>query len=97
MDFTFYKIADKEISEPRVVCQINSLSRISRNFDIIIIDEAKDFCNYLCSSHLAENSPIGNNEKFYDLIFNSVKIFLLDADLDINIYFFFRNIIVMKE
>ena len=60
----------------------------------MIIDEVKDFCNYICSDHFEKNSGRFTIGKLKRLIVDSKKVYLIDADLDTSILFFFRNIII---
>jgi hypothetical protein len=86
-EFDFIKYNDFQgiINHDQVIVQINSLHRLNRYFtpDVLLIDEAKDFCTYICSGHFCEEFVTqASYAQLERLICISQKIFLMDADLD---------------
>ena len=97
-DFKLYsEITDQYITAKRVICQIDSLTRLDRDkYDYVIIDECESLARYLTSNHFTRNNKaaiiVSNLEMRID---DADHAYIMDADLSdrcINYYTKIRNV-----
>lgn len=90
----YSEIKDSDIVEKRIICQIDSLLRLSYDeYDYIIIDEAESMARYLSSPHFIKNPKASRiKEEFEYYIKNSEKIIVMDADLSDRCINYYKNI-----
>lgn len=91
----YFDIPEKMITSDKIICQIDSLSRITRNsFDYIILDEIETLCRYVTSTFFNRLSYAQLIIDFFKILLqNSKKLFIMDADLSTKSYNFINNII----
>jgi len=78
--FRHYQDINGDINSDRVICQLDSILRISFNkYDLIVLDELEGLLNHL-SSPLIKNQYMIYN-KLKSMILNSNKILCMDGDL----------------
>jgi hypothetical protein len=88
-------IADPDIHAKRIICQIDSLGRLSRDtYDYVIIDECESLARYITSSHFIKNPKsniiVANLEMRVE---NAKKIIIMDADLSDRCFGYYKTII----
>ena len=95
-DFKLYsECKEQEIDENKVICQIDSLTRLVKDYyDYVIIDECESLARYLTSQHFTKN-PKANSTitqlEFY--IENANKIIAMDADLSIRTQDYIKQLV----
>ena len=95
----YSEIKESDIVEKRIICQIDSLLRLSyEEYDYIIIDEAESLARYLSSTHFIKNPKAGRiKEELEYYIKNSTKIIVMDADLSDRCINYYKNITRVDE
>lgn len=82
--FPGFKTYIEDIDAPHLICQYESLWRITTDFDIVIIDECRSVCNNI-SSHKTNGQRLYNNANtLKSFIQLAKKCILLDADLEVD-------------
>ena len=77
-DFIDYRDIDGKIREEKVICQLESIHRISRKFDIVILDEIHELINQVISNY--HNNIMLLRENFKLLITNPI-VKCMDANI----------------
>lgn len=79
----YSNIESHDITSKRVICQIDSLSRIQTvKYDYIVIDECESLARYLTSQHFVKNPKASFIvSQLETRLVKSDHIYLLDADL----------------
>jgi hypothetical protein len=95
----YSEIKDNEIVEKRIICQIDSLLRLSYDeYNLIIIDEAESMARYLSSQHFIKNPKAGRIKEELDYYLkNANKIIVMDADLSDRCVNYYKNITNTRE
>lgn len=94
--FDFYKdIREHSITSKRIICQIDSLSRLdAAGYDVLIVDECESVARYLTSSHFVRNPKAMLIESELEmLVQNSGRVIIMDADLSDRSLNFYSNIV----
>ena len=98
----YSQINDHYITANRIICQLDSLMRLSKTaYDIVIIDECESLARYMTSSHFTNNkrcSLVIDNLQI--LIQQAKQVFIMDADLSdrcLNYYSKIMDINLNKE
>ena len=91
-------IKDPIITDNRIICQVDSLIRLSKeSFDIVIIDECESLARYLSSSHFIKNDKAGYIISMLEMRINNAEhIYILDADLSDRSFTYIKNIINLQ-
>jgi len=89
-------ITDPYITAKRVICQIDSLTRLDRDkYDYVIVDECESLARYLTSTHFTRNSKAAIIVSTLEMrIDDAEHVYIMDADLSdrcINYYTKIRN------
>lgn len=91
----YSEIEDSDIRDKRIICQIDSISRLQlAKYDIIIVDECESMARYLSSSHFKKNNKalyIINKYEYY--IKNANNVYILDADLSDRCMIYYNKLI----
>lgn len=75
-----FKLYSKDINADRLICQVDSLQRLTNlKYDLIIVDESESVLNHFSSASLKDK--FGTFQYFVSLCFNAKKILALDGDL----------------
>ena len=90
----YSQIKDNNIYSKRIICQIDSITRLKYEYDIIIVDECETLARYITSQHFTKNQKAKYIiETFVYNIKHADNVFILDADLsDRCINFYKKNI-----
>ncbi len=68
-------------NENRLICSIESIKYCREYYDYLIIDESESIAVNIIGGMNMKNNPIDNMIKFYNLVNNSEKVFVMDAYL----------------
>lgn len=68
-------------SYDRIICSIESLRYCRKQYDYLLIDESESIATNLIGGMNMKQDPISNILKFYELVNNSSKVFVMDAYL----------------
>lgn len=88
-------ISEPEISAKKIICQIDSLTRLSRDsYDYVIIDECESLARYKTSTHFTKN-PKANYivSLLEDRVENANKVIIMDADLSDRCINYYKRIL----
>jgi len=79
----YSQISEHNINSNRIICQLDSLLRLSRtSYDIIIVDECESLARYMTSSHFINNNKASLIIENLQLLVQEAKqVFIMDADL----------------
>jgi hypothetical protein len=79
----YSQIAEHHITSNRIICQLDSLMRLSKtSYDIIIVDECESLARYMTSSHFINNNKASLIIENLQLLIQEAKqVFIMDADL----------------
>ena len=99
-DFKLYSdIADQDIHAKRIICQLDSLGRLSRDtYDYVIIDECESLARYITSSHFIKNPKSNMIVSHLEMrIEDAKKIIIMDADLSDRCMNYYKKIINQSD
>jgi len=65
----------------RIICSVESLRYCRQQYDYLLIDESESIATNLIGGMNMKQDPINNILKFYDMVNNSKKVFVMDAYL----------------
>ena len=78
--FPDFEIYYNSFMEDKIICQVDSLDKLSiNNYDLVIIDESESVLNHFSASSL--KNPKDTFELFCSYLYNAKKIICLDGDL----------------
>jgi hypothetical protein len=95
----YSEIKENEIVEKKIICQIDSLLRLSYDeYDLIIIDEAESMARYLSSQHFIKNVKAGRIKEELDYYLkNANQVIVMDADLSDRCVNYYRSVTRIKK
>lgn len=79
----YSEIKEQTIHAKRLICQIDSLSRISvPRYDYLIVDECESLARYLTSTHFVKNQKANYTVCLFENHIRAAKnVYIMDADL----------------
>ena len=79
----YSEITDPYITAKRIICQIDSITRLDRDkYDYVIIDECESLARYITSSHFSRNSKAGIIVSTLEMRADDADhLYIMDADL----------------
>lgn len=92
--FVLYSDIVGDINSKKVICQIDSLSRINTDrFDYVIVDECESVARYISSTHFTKN-PKANNivGNLVNRIEEAKQVIIMDADLSNRCMEYYKNV-----
>lgn len=83
VDYTHYKKASIS-KQPFAICQYESLHKLSRTFDLVVLDEVRSLC--ACAASLTTNhGHLRDNADMFKMLVKQAKhVIALDADVDVD-------------
>ena len=91
----YSKIKEHDIYAKRLICQLDSLSRIKRDsYDIVIVDECESLARYITSSNFVKKPNACITESDCELrIAEAGQVYIMDADLSDRCINFYHNLV----
>ncbi len=88
-------ITEPDIYAKRIICQVDSLTRLSRDsYDYVIIDECESLARYITSSHFTKNPKANITVSNLEMrIEDAKKIIVMDADFSDRCFTYYKNIL----
>lgn len=88
-------ITEPDIYAKRIICQIDSLGRLSRDtYDYVIVDECESLARYITSTHFTKNPKANITVSKLEMrIEDAKKVIIMDADLSDRCMEFYKRII----
>jgi len=88
-------IAEPDIHAKRIICQIDSLTRLSRDsYDYVIVDECESLARYITSTHFTKNPKANITVSNLEMrIEDAKKVIIMDADLSDRCVQFYKRIL----
>jgi len=92
-------IPDPDIHAKRIICQIDSLGRLSRDsYDYVIIDECESLARYITSSHFIKNPKSNIIVSHLEMrVEDAKKIIIMDADLSDRCFDYYKKLINQSD
>jgi len=90
----YSNIKEGYITDERIICQIDSLLRLSlKKYDIIIIDECESLARYLTSNHFRKNDKANMIINIFEnYVKKASNVYVLDADLSERCINYYSNL-----
>jgi hypothetical protein len=88
-------IAEPDIHAKRIICQVDSLGRLSRDtYDYVIVDECESLARYITSTHFTKNPKANITVSNLEMrIEDAKKVIIMDADLSDRCVEFYKRIL----
>jgi len=88
-------ISEPDIHAKRIICQIDSITRLSRDtYDYVIVDECESLARYITSIHFTKNPKANITVSNLEMrIEDAKKVIIMDADLSDRCVLFYKRIL----